>query len=237
MAYGFDPQAGVPRVQKTGGWRALLGMVVAAAGLGFAGYVYLVPYQKMNRALAARTLELNEERNASQQLAAERERAKAELARREVAEKDKAQADKRRKQAIEDLTSELKTVFGEAGAQVAAGEDRVAIAFPELALFETAKSTALTPQGQATLKSLAGTLKKGQYRTRVIARLAPAAPPKDLSQFKNVGEFGMLRSARALLFLVDAGVGAGSIGVAGALPPARKKPGMPDRLEIEIEPE
>ena len=214
-----------------------MGLVVAAAGAGFAGYVYLVPYQKMTKATAARTLELNEERNASQQLAAERDRAKAELTRRELAEKDKAQSDKRRKQAIEDLASELKTTFAEAGAQVAEGADRVAIAFPELSLFENAKSTALSTQGQTAVRTLAGTLKKGTYRTRVIARLAPVPPPKDLSQFKNVGEFGMLRSARVALLLVDAGVGAGSIAVAGALPAARKKPGMPDRLELEIESE
>ena len=53
----FDSMA-VPPVRSGSGWKAMLWFAVAAAGVGFAGYVFLVPYQKMQSALGTRTGEL-----------------------------------------------------------------------------------------------------------------------------------------------------------------------------------
>ena len=41
-----------------GGWKQLFWFAVAFTGLGFAGYVYLVPYQKMQHAVGSRQAEL-----------------------------------------------------------------------------------------------------------------------------------------------------------------------------------
>src|SRR5262245_21150956 len=53
MAYAFDESMGSqPRVVKSGGgWKVALALMLAAAGVGFAGYVYFVPYQKLTGAV------------------------------------------------------------------------------------------------------------------------------------------------------------------------------------------
>ena len=68
------------------------------------------------------------------------------------------------------------------------------------------------------------------------AKLIAAPPPRELGQFKNIGEFEMLRAARVMLVLAANGVAPDHLGIAGELPGPRKtKNGIPDRLEIEIE--
>jgi hypothetical protein len=93
MAYGYSESfvGGQPPVQvhRVGGWKLLLGLMVAAAGLGFAAYVYLGPYQKLTKALRARTAELVEARASSQETLNERDRLKAELGKKEGFERDK----------------------------------------------------------------------------------------------------------------------------------------------------
>ena len=68
MSYGYNdsfaaaPAAPVVQVQKVGSWKLLAGATLAAVGLGFAGFVYLGPFLKVQKALQAQTTELDQAR-------------------------------------------------------------------------------------------------------------------------------------------------------------------------------
>lgn len=244
MSYGFnDPfSTAVPAVQirHVGGWKLLVGMMLAAAGVGFAGFVYVGPYTKVTRALTDRTAELGKERGSSDDLSAERDRLKAQLDKREAADQEKTAAVSRRGEGMQQLGAELKTALAAVGANVSVDDARVTVGLGVPALFEQPTSVAISAQGDATLKVLAASLKKTGTRCRVKAKLIQAAPPRELAQFKNIGEFEMLRAARVMLVLAAGGVPSDHLVVAGEAPApsARKgRVGVPDRLDIEIEPE
>lgn len=244
MAYAQNDSAmgGQPpvQIQRVGGWKLTVGAMLGALGLGFALYVYVGPYQKVGSALRTRTLELGQERSAGEDLIAEQDKLKAELAKRQRLDQEKAAADGKRQQAFEGFVAELKTPLGAFGASMSAGGGRGEVSFPMSGLFEQPTSTVISPQGEAALKILSAAVKKNNFRTRVMAKLINAPPPKDLSQFKNIGEFVMLRAVRVALGLAANGVAPDRVAAAGEapLPGAQKgRPIVPDRLEIEIEPE
>lgn len=242
MAYGYnDPFVGGQppvQIQKVGGWKLLAGAMLAAAGVGFAGYIYVVPYQKVTRVLRARTGELGKERGATQDLEAERDRLKDELAKRNGADQDKAANDAKQRQALEALAAELKIALAAVGANISADEGKVRLSFGVPALFEQPTSTVISPQGETALKVVIAGMKKSGLRAKVKAKLIQSAPPRELAQFKNIGEFQMLRAARIMLVLANNGVPADHVSVIGEVPGGRKtKNGVPDRLDIEIEPE
>ena len=47
------------------GWKSLFWIAFGMAGVGFAGWVYLVPYQKMQRAVVGHQSEISAERSAA----------------------------------------------------------------------------------------------------------------------------------------------------------------------------
>jgi hypothetical protein len=245
MSYGFsDPMASgqsAVRVSSGGGWKALLGLMVAAAGVGFAGYVYFVPYRTLSGAVGSRTLELGAERRAAEEAAAERDKVKAEMARRDTLEKDRSASEGKKLGALEAISTELQTALGALGTEVASSNGKVVVSFPAKAVFEQPTSTAISVQGSAALRVLGGAIKKADFSAKVKAKLIAAAPPRELAQFRNVGEFTMLRAARIALALVDGGVPPGKIAVGGEAPSAsaaarKGKSVLPERLDIEIEP-
>lgn len=245
MAYGYSESfvGGQPPVQvhRVGGWKLLLGLMVAAAGLGFAAYVYLGPYQKLTKALRARTAELVEARAASQETVSERDRLKAELGKKEGFERDKSEAEKKKQDSVDAFAGEIKTALAAFGANLTAGGGRAEVSFATSAIFEQPTSTVISAQGDAALKILAGAIKKAGFRTRVMAKLIPSPPPRELAQFKNVGEFAMLRAVRVALALAAGGVAPDRVAAAGEAPltggASKGRQGVPDRLEIEIETE
>ena len=245
MAYGYNesleggPQPPV-QIHRVGGWKLLLGAMLGAAGLGFGGYVLLGPYQKLTHTLRAQASALGEERAASEDLSAERDKLKAELSRRAGAEQEKAAAEGKRKEAVEAFSAELKAALGAFGGTASVVGAKAEISFATASVFEDPASSVISPQGEAALKVLGGAVKKWGFRARAKAKLIPAPPPRNLAQFKNIGEFAMLRAVRAALALADGGVPADRIAAAGEAPPPnprKAKPAVPDRLDIEIEPE
>lgn len=244
MAYAHDESAvgAQPPVQihRVGGWKLLVGAMLAAAGLGFAGFVYAVPYQKVMRSLHARTNELGKERAGIEELVAERDALKAEATRREGADQDKAAAAGKKRQAVAAFVAEIKPGLETFGATVAVVEGRAVVSFAVASLFEQPTSTVISPQGDAALKVLGSAVKKSGFRASAKARLIPAPPPRTLAQFQNIGEFAMLRSVRATLALASAGVAPDKVATVGEAPaggPRKAKAGIPERLDIEIEPE
>jgi hypothetical protein len=244
MAYAHDESevGGQPPVQvhRVGGWKLLAGAMLAAAGLGFAGFVYAVPYQKAMHVLNARTNELGKERAGIDDLIAERDALKADLTRRETADQDKATAASSKQQAVAAFVAEMKAALDALGATTSVADGRADVSFAVASLFEQPTSTVISPQGDAALKVLGAAVKKAGFRVRAKAKLIPAPPPRSLAQLQNIGEFAMLRSVRAMLALANAGVAPDKVATVGEAPSAgarKAKPGIPDRLDIEIEPE
>ena len=244
MAYSYsDPLGGsvqpTVQIKRVGGWKFMVGAMLAAAGLGFAGYLYAVPYQKLSKALGTQASALKEEQSTRAEEAAEREKLKADLGKHESVEQDKAEALAKKKEAAEVLSTELRTALGAIGANVVLGDDaRVNVTFPTSAIFDQPTATGVSGQGETALKILASAAKKADAKVTVRARLIPAPPPRELAQFKNIGEFAMLRAVRVALTISNAGVKPEFIAAAGAPPEVRKgKPGVPDRVEVEIEKE
>jgi hypothetical protein len=165
MAYGYNESfvGGQPpvQIQRVGGWKLLLGAMLAAAGVGFAGYVYLGPYQKLTKALSSLTTELVDERTASQDLVAEREKLKAELTRRDSVERDKSETDAKKQRIVEAFSAEMKAALGAFGATLNANDSSASVGFSTASMFEQPTSTVISPQGDAALKVLAAAVKKG----------------------------------------------------------------------------
>lgn len=217
--------------------------MLAAAGLGFAGYVYAVPYQRMSRLARAQAAELQEERASRTTVAAEAERLKTDLGKREAAAEQRAGAEARRRQSSGQLAGELRTALGALGAvvsQLESGKDagKIEVSFPVASIFDPPVGTGVSGQGETALRILGAAVQKGGARVTVKARLIPAPPPRAIAQFTNIGEFAMLRAVRAALFLANTGVKPESVAAAGASPLDTRKgrsAGIPDLLEVEIE--
>lgn len=246
MSYGYNdsfaaaPAAPVVQVKKVGGWKLLLGAILAALGLGFAGFVYVGPFQKVSKALQAQTSELDQARGATDELTSERDKLKAAVEKHMDVEQEKTSTTTKHHETLQAVAADLKGALPPAAVSISADDARVRLNFAASALFEQPFSIGISPAGETALKAVAAALKKGGLRGKVKAKLIQTPPPRELGQFKAIAEFEMLRAARVLLVLSSGDVPADHLAVAGELPPpaARKGRGsVPDRLDIEIEPE
>jgi hypothetical protein len=244
MTFG-DPMAhqmsGVP-VRSGGGWKWLFWFAVAVLGLGFAGYVYLVPYQRIQSALSTRMGEVGAERSAAQEVGAERDKLKSQLAGYASGEKEKAAAAGKHKAELEAMTTTLKASLEPLGASLAPGDAALAISFPGPKVID-ANGIDVSEGGLAALKIVGNTVKGAGARVRIKARASAAAPPRELKAlFHTAGEMQAVRAARVMSALEEAGVAPESISIVGqadkAAAHARGKKAAPaDHLDIEVEPE
>jgi hypothetical protein len=246
MSYGFNDSfssagsAPVVQIQKVGGWKLLAGATLAGLGLGFAGFVYLGPYQKVSKALGAHASELDQARGTADEMASERDKLKAVVEKNMDAERQKTATEGKQRESLQALAAELKTSLASVAANISVDDARVRVSFAVAALFEQPFSIGISPAGENALKVVVAALKKSNMRGKVKAKLIQTPPPRELGQFKVIGEFETLRAARVMLVLSSGGVAADHLAVAGEvpLPAARKgRGGVPDRLDIEIEPE
>jgi len=114
MSFGYNEFPAAPpsvQIHRVGGWKLYAGAVLAAVGVGFAGYVYLGPYLKLTKVVRAQAAELSEERGSSDQMIAERDRLKAALDQRNGSEREKASAASKRSESVQDYAAELKTAL------------------------------------------------------------------------------------------------------------------------------
>ena len=116
--YAFDDPMAMS--SSGGSWKSLFYFLLAAAGVGFAGYVYLVPYSKMERAVGSNQSAIADERRAAEVAIAERDKLKADLAKFKSAADDKAASDAKRKTTIDTLATQLKPGLEALGATVVA---------------------------------------------------------------------------------------------------------------------
>jgi hypothetical protein len=223
--------------------------MVGMAGAGFAGYVYLIPYQKALHAIGNRQFELSAERGATESATSEKEKLKADLARFTAVEKEKADAEAKQKATLESLTGQLKPALEGMGATVDASGGAVQVSFAADKLID-ANGIDVSDGGVAALKILAGAVKKEGAKVRVRARSSSAPPPKDLrSLFRTAGEMNAVRAARVMSALEGAGLAPSQVTIFGdvadksggavASRPARGKKGAgsgPEHVELEIVP-
>jgi hypothetical protein len=243
--YAFEDQVAAVPQRSGGGWKQLFWFAVAATGLGFAGYVYLIPYQKMEHAVGTRQSELNSARSAADEATAERDKLKAQVSQYTGADKDKAAADAKRKTTADALASGLRPGLEELGATVTVDGAVLQVNFLAPKVID-ANGIDVSEAGQAALKILAGAAKKEEAKVRIMARTSAAQPPKELrSLFHTAGEMRAVRAARVMTALEDAGLPAAHVQIVGAADrPAprvgrgkKAQPPPPDHLELEVEPE
>lgn len=216
---------------------------VAAAGVGFAGYVFLVPYQRMQSLLGTRNAELSAERSTLAEAVAERDKLKAALAKYTDAEKEKASGEAKRKADIDGLITQLRPSLEELGATVAVEEGVLVVSFPTEKVIDT-NGIDVSEGGATALKIFAGAVKKAGSKAHVVSRASAAPPPKDLkSLFHSTGELNAVRSARVMSALVDAGLAPATVSIVGDVekaapkPRGKKAPPPPERLDIQVEPQ
>jgi hypothetical protein len=227
--------------------------LVAAACVGFTGYLYFVPYRQAQSLVARRATEVGTERAAAAKASADRESAEAELAKCAAAAKDRAGAEARRKAALESIAGQLKPGLDPLGATIAGSGEGGAllVSFPAAKMIDS-NGIDVADSGLAAIKILAGATKDAGAKARVKARSSAAPPPRELkSLFRTMGEVGAVRAARVMSALVDAGLepdrvsivgeGRGAAGAGRGRSQGRGRRAQPaheaDRVDIEIEPQ
>jgi hypothetical protein len=235
-------------VSSGGSWSKLLYFLVAAAGVGFAGYVYLVPYQKMERAVGSNQSAVADEHRAAESALAERDRLKADLAKYNASASDKSSAEAKQKTTIDTLATQLRPGLEALGATVVADASALQVSFPAAKMID-ANGIDVSDGGMAAIKIMADAAKRETAKVRIRARSSAAAPPKELrSLFHTAGEMNAVRAARVMSSLEHAGVAPARLSIFGDVAdksqrparPARGKKAAPvaqDRVELEIEPE
>jgi hypothetical protein len=242
--YAFDDPMAAS--SSGGSWKSLFYFLLAAAGVGFAGYVYVVPYSKMERAVGSNVSAIADERRAAEAAIAERNKLKEDLAKVNAAASDKAATESRHKTTIDTLATQLKPGLEPLGATIAPDGTTVGVSFPAARLID-ANGIDVSDAGLPAIKILAETIKKEATKIRIHARASAAPPTKELrSLCRNAGEMNAIRAARVMSELQHAGVSPGRITIVGdvaekgqARAARGKKAGAApaDRVELEIEPE
>lgn len=238
-------RARLVRAHSGGGWKSLFWFAVGMAGVGFAGWVYFVPYHKMQTLISGNQTQLAAERGTVESARAERERLKADLARFSAKEKEDSEAEARKKAAVESLAAALKTGVEELGGTIVADGGALEVSFSAGKLIDK-NGIDVSDAGLAALKILAGAAKKEGAAVRIHARSSAATPPKELrSLFHTAGEMNAVRAARMMSALEGAGLPPARITIVGQASASGGKTGKgrksaapaPDRVELEILPE
>jgi hypothetical protein len=226
--------------------KSFLLFVIGMAGLGFAGYVYLVKYQPLLRQAGSHQGEIAAEQGATSSAIADRDKLKAELSRCAAAEKEKQEREGKKGATVEALATELKAGLEELGATIVADNGVVQVSFSAAKLIDK-NGIDVSDAGLAALKILTGAAKKEGASIRIKARSSAAAPPKDLrALFHTAGEMNAVRAARMMSSIESAGLAPTRVTIigqpAGPAPRAGRgkkapPPAAPDRIELELTPE
>lgn len=244
------------------GWKGLFWLAVAVAGLGFAGYLYLMPYRQLNGTLESRSRELHQERAEGQKLATERDQLKSAVDKVEATDKERADKAAKVQKDLEAMAVQLKPSLQALGASVKTddhGHLLVSLA-PDKAVDKNGID--VSSEGTAVLKILAGAIKRTGGVARIKARFGSGPAPKQLrSLFGTTGEVAAVRAARVMSVLESAGLPPERLSIVGEAEAAKDadKPlprnlsrrrraamaaaaaagagaGMDERLDIEVEP-
>jgi hypothetical protein len=207
----LSPTTSVSRV----GWRQLGWLAVAAVGVGFAGYLYLVPYRQLTGTLESRSRELRQERTDGHEVAADRDRLKTTVDKVQADERDKAAAAAKHREILEAMAAQLKPPLQELGVTLSIADGRMLVSLaPDKAIDRNGID--VSGEGNAALKILAGAMKRTGTVARIKAPFGAAPAPKQLrSLFGTVGEVAAVRAARVMSALESAGVAPDHLTIVG----------------------
>jgi hypothetical protein len=240
-------------------WRNLFWLSVAAVGIGFGGYLYLMPYRQLNDTLENRARELHQERQDGQKVTSERDELKTAVDKIEATEKERAEKLAKGQKDMAAMAAQLKPSLQALGASVATddhGHLRVSLA-PEKAIDKNGID--VSSEGTAVLKILAGAIKRSGGTARIKAKFGSGPAPKQLrSLFGTTGEVAAVRAARVMSVLESAGLPPDHLSIVGEAESPDEAPKPPprtmsrrrraaaaaaaaaatmyDRLDIEVEP-
>jgi hypothetical protein len=238
-------------------WKNLLWLSIAAVGVGFAGYLYLMPYRQLTGTLETRSRELHQEREEGHQLATERDQLKSSVDKFQSSEKDRSDKVAKAQQEMDALAAQLKPALQELGAAISTDQGRMLISLaPEKSIDKNGID--VSGEGAAVLKILAGAIKRGNAVVHIKARFGSGPAPKQLrSLFGTTGEVSAVRAARVMSALEGAGLPPERLTIVGAPESSSDAPRpLPrgssrrrraaaaaaaattteDRLDIEVEP-
>ncbi len=274
-----EPMAGVPAPRVSSGpillsptatsaprvgWRQVGWLAIAAAGVGFAGYLYLFPYRQLTGTLDGRSRELRQERSQAHEVAADRDRLKSTVDKVEADERAKAEEAGKHRETLEAMAAQLKPPLQELGVTLAMADGRLHVSLSADKAIDR-NGIDVSGEGNAALKILAGAMKRNGTVGRIKARFGIAPAPKQLrSLFGTVGEVSAVRAARVMSALENAGVAPDHLTIVGESDPGKETPKVPpsrggsrrrraaaaaaaaaaassqvqvnDRLDIEVEP-
>jgi len=238
-------------------WKSLFWLSIAAIGVGFAGFLYLMPYRQLTGTLESRVRELTDEREEGHQLATERDQLKSSVEKFEATQKERADKTAKGRQEIDAMATQLKPALQELGAAISSDNGRMLVSLaPEKAVDRNGID--VSSEGAAVLKILAGAIKRTGGSVHIKARFGSGPAPKQLrSLFGTTGEVAAVRAARVMSALEGAGLAPERLTIVGA-PESSKDAPRPlprgssrrrraaaaaaaaatseDRLDIEVEP-
>src|SRR5262245_55579297 len=155
--YAFDDPMAVSSSGSS--WKSLFYFLLAAAGVGFAGYVYVVPYSKMERAAGSNQSAIADERRAADAAKSERDKLKADVDRLSAAVSEKSACEAKHKTTIDTLAVTLKPGLDALGGTIAAESDALGISFPSAKIIDTNGIDVSDANGMAAMKIVAETAK------------------------------------------------------------------------------
>ncbi len=191
-------------------WLALGGLASAAAGVGFAGYVYFAPYQRVLTQLKRQGADLTAARTALEAKTKEVERLKEDLTEVRGARNQRLSVEGRTRVELKLIKGQIEEKLAPAGVKVTMEARRMVIRFPEDAVFQ-GRGALLGEPGLKAVQLVAQAVGDKAGRVLVAAPMGGTAVARWVrGDFPTAADLSAARSGNVLRELVKAGLRAPS---------------------------
>jgi flagellar motor protein MotB len=209
-------------------------LALAAGGVGFAIYVYTVPYRQLLTELKRRSGEVRQVKTADAGHKKEIDRLRQDLVDAKGQSSQSLGEEGRHRSAMKFLKAQLQDRLKDSGAVVQAEGKLLRLRFGEDAMFD-ARGAVLGKAGQAVLLAMSEVVAAAAVRVLVSAPMAGAGVPKwARAEFASPGDLSMARVRNVVRHLTRVGMKPES--VVGVIVGAAAVPSQDPTLDIEIEP-
>lgn len=221
---------------RTSSWLSLGALALGAAGVGFAVYVYAVPYQRLAVELKRRSGELRSVASEAEARRMELDRLRSDLKEVQGARNQHLTEEGRARSDLKVIKTQLEERLAGAKVQVHLEARRMLVRFPEETLFE-ARGPWFTRAGQEAIETFARTVGDRAGRVLVAAPMGGEAVPRWVrAQYPTPADLSAARAGNALRALAKAGVRADSTLAVIGLLAGPDEANAPATLDIELEP-
>lgn len=210
----------------------LIAIAVGAAGIGFGGFLYAVPYSRVVRELKRREGEVLSDQAELSAQRRELEQIKHDL----VQTRGPANsAEVQWRSSFKVISANILEKLADAHVTVALDGRRMLVSFPEDSLFE-GHGPSLTRPGQAAIETVAQLVGDRAGRMLVSAPMGAARVPRwAQEQYPTPAEFSAARVKSVVRVLTRHGADTGSVWGVTAAGPSNTATGTPT-LDIEVQP-